>query len=122
MKTAFFILVVVLATSIGDVLMARGLKHVGEISSLQLARLFQVGRRIARNRDFLLGLLSLVISFFAFLGVLSTTDMSYVVPATSLSFVISTLGAKLILKETISQRRWTGTLLVLLGIVLISLP
>jgi drug/metabolite transporter (DMT)-like permease len=48
--------------------------------------------------------------------------LSFVLPATSLSFVITTLGAKLILKEEISRLRLAGTLLVCLGVALISLP
>jgi drug/metabolite transporter (DMT)-like permease len=61
-------------------------------------------------------------SFFAFLAVLSWADLSFVLPATSLSFVITTLGAKFILKEEISRVRLAGTLLVCLGVALISLP
>ena len=122
MKTAFLIVLIVMATSTGDVLMARGLKQLGEVSTLHPAKLLRLGQRVATNRDFLTGLFSMAVSFFAFLTILSRTDMSYVVPATSFSFVVSTLGAKLILKESISVRRWMGTLLVFLGILLISLP
>ena len=122
MKTAILIALIVFATSAGDVFMARGLKQVGEISTLRPARLLRLGQRVVTNRNFLLGLFSMAVSFGAFLTVLSLTDMSYVVPATSLSFVVSTLGAKLVLKETISSSRWMGTLLVGLGILLISLP
>jgi bacterial/archaeal transporter family protein len=121
-KTAILIALIVFATSAGDVFMARGLKQVGEISTLRPARLLRLGQRVVTNRNFLLGLFFMAVSFIAFLTVLSLTDMSYVVPATSLSFVVSTLGAKLVLKETISSSRWMGTLLVGLGILLISLP
>jgi transporter family protein len=121
-KTAILIALIVFATSAGDVSMARGLKQVGEISTLRPARLLRLGQRVVTNRNFLLGLFFMAVSFIAFLTVLSLTDMSYVVPATSLSFVVSTLGAKLVLKETISSSRWMGTLLVGLGILLISLP
>lgn len=122
MKTAFMILLVVLATSVGDVLIARGLKQIGEVKTLKPGKLLRLGRRVMMNRDFLLGFLFMAVSFFAFLGALSRADMSYTVPATSLSYVVSTLGAKFILKETINLRRWMGTLLVCLGILLISLP
>jgi len=61
-------------------------------------------------------------SFFAFLAVLSWADLSLIIPATSISFVVSTVGAKLILKERISRLRWAGALLVSLGVALISLP
>jgi uncharacterized membrane protein len=64
----------------------------------------------------------MAISFFSFLAALSIADLSFVLPATSLSFVITTLGAKLFLKEKISATRWTGIALVCLGVALISLP
>ncbi len=57
-----------------------------------------------------------------FLAALSFADLSLVVPATSISFAIKTLGAKLFLKEKISRERLIGTLLVCLGVALISLP
>ena len=116
------ILIVVLSTSAGEVLIARGLRQVGEISTLKPGRLLRLGRRVLMNPNFLLGLLSMAVSFFAFLTVLSWENLSYTVPATSLSYVVSTLGAKFILKERINLRRWIGTFLVCLGILLISVP
>ena len=122
MKTALVILIVVLSTSAGEVLIARGLRQVGEISTLKPGRLLRLGRRVLMNPNFLLGLLSMAVSFFAFLTVLSWENLSYTVPATSLSYVVSTLGAKFVLRERINLGRWIGTLLVCLGILLISLP
>jgi bacterial/archaeal transporter family protein len=122
MKTAFMILIVVLSTSAGEVLIARGLRQVGEISTLKPGRLLRLGQQVLMNPNFLLGLLSMAVSFFAFLTVLSWENLSYTVPATSLSYVVSTLGAKFVLRERINLGRWIGTLLVCLGILLISLP
>jgi uncharacterized membrane protein len=53
---------------------------------------------------------------------LSWADLSLVLPATSISFVITTLGAKLYLQEKISPARWAGIVLVCIGVALISLP
>jgi transporter family protein len=121
MKTALMILLIVLATSAGEVFVAQALKQVGEISTLRPSALLRLGKQVSINRSFLLGSFFIAISFVAFLAVLSWADVSYTVPATSLSFVISTLGARLILKEKINLLRWTGTILVFLGIALISL-
>jgi len=122
MKTAILVLVIVLANSAGEVLIARGLKQVGEISTLRLRELLLIGGRVLTKRDFLAGLFSMAVSFCAFLAVLSWADLSYTIPATSFSYVISTLGARLVLKEKINALRWTGTILVCFGIALISLP
>jgi transporter family protein len=122
MKTAFMILIIVLSTSAGEVLIAKGLKQVGEISTLNPGLLVRLGWRIMMNPNVLQGVLSMAVSFLAFLTVLSWENLSYTVPATSLSYVMSTLGAKFVLKERINRYRWVGTVLVGFGILLISLP
>ncbi|MEO0250109.1 MAG: EamA family transporter [candidate division WOR-3 bacterium] len=122
MRTAMMIAISVLAGSGGDVCITRGMKQVGEISTLNPRKLGLVGRKVFRNRSFLTGVGLMAISFFAFLNVLSWADLSFVVPATSLSYVVSTFGAALILKERVSLSRWAGIFLVCLGVSLVSLP
>jgi bacterial/archaeal transporter family protein len=122
MKTAFMILIIVLSTSAGEVLIAKGLKQVGEISTLNPSLLLRLGWRIMMNSNVLQGVLLMAVSFLAFLTILSWENLSYTVPATSLSYVMSTLGAKFVLKERINRYRWVGTVLVGFGILLISLP
>ena len=122
MMTALLIGIVVLAGSAGDVFITKGIKQIGEISTLHPGKLVLIAFRVLVNRSFLLGVVCLAASFFAFLAVLSWADLSFVLPATSLSFVVTTVGAKFILKEKISRSRLAGTLLVCLGVALISLP
>ncbi len=120
--TAFFILLIVLGTAAGDVLLTRGMKQVGEISTLSPRALFQVGIQALLNGYFLAGVSMMAVSFFSFMGALSIADMSLVVPATSVSFVFATLGARFYLQERIDRLRWIGTLLVFAGVLLVSLP
>jgi transporter family protein len=122
MKTALMIAIVVLSTSGGDVLIARGIRRIGEVSTLSPIEWLHMARRIFRNPNFLVGLFLMAVSFLAFMAVLSWADLSLVVPATSVSYVISTVGAKFILRERVSRLRWLGTLLVGLGVALVSLP
>ena len=120
--TAFLIGVVVLASSFGDVSITRGMKEVGEVDTLRPRALLRVVGRAVCNRSFMAGLGLLTLSFFSFLGALSRADMSLVVPATALCYVVSLLGARFVLRERVSGLRWTGALLVCLGVALISLP
>lgn len=122
MITALMIAIVVLGSSIGDVFITKGMKEVGEISTLQPGALVLVAKRTITNRFFLAGIFFLAISYFSFLAALALADLSLVVPATSISFAIKTIGAKLFLKEKISPVRWAGILLVCIGVALISLP
>ena len=122
MKTAILIAVIVFADAAGDVLLTRGMKQIGEISTISPKVLLSIARKVLTNRNFLSGILFFAVTFFSFLTVLSWADLSFVFPATSLVYVVSTLGAKFILRETVSFQRWAGILLVCLGVALISLP
>ena len=122
MITAVLIALVVLGGSAGDVFITKGMKQLGEISTLNVGRLLAVFGRAITNRYFLIGVLFMAVSYFSFLGALRLADLSLVLPATSISFVITTIGARLFLNETISAMRWAGILLVCIGVALISLP
>jgi bacterial/archaeal transporter family protein len=122
MIIALLIALVVLGGSAGDLFITKSMKQLGEISTLHFGRLLQIAGRAITNRYFLTGLFFMAVSYFSFLGALRLADLSLVLPATSISFVITTIGARLFLKETISPMRWAGILLVCVGVALISIP
>ena len=122
MKTAILIAIIVLADSAGDVLLTKGMRQVGEVSTFAPRALLAIARRAIRNHHFLASIVFMVTHFVGFLAVLSWADLSVVFPATTLVYVIGTLAAKFILQETISMHRWAGTMLVCLGVGLVSLP
>lgn len=121
-KTAILIAVIVLADSAGDVLLTRGMKQVGEISTLRWRELLAIARKLLSNRSFLSAIFFISVTFVSFLTVLSWADLSLIFPATSLIYVVSTLGARFILGETVTLERWAGILLVCLGVALTSFP
>src|SRR6266446_7796040 len=122
MKTVLLLALLSLCGALGDVFLAKGMKQVGALSTLRLCALLVLGSKMARNGAVLLGLLSMIAAFLTFVVLLSWADLSFIVPATSLHFVLATLGAKWILQEHISRLRWFGTILVGLGVALLSLP
>jgi bacterial/archaeal transporter family protein len=119
---AMMVIILVLANATGEVLIAKSMKQLGEISTLQLSQLVKIIWRVLRNKLFVIGFVLMVLNFVVFLVLLSVADLSLVMPLTALGFVIKTFGAKIFLKETISRERLIGTLLVCLGVALISLP
>jgi len=121
-KTAILIAIIVLADSAGDVLLTKGMRQVGEVSTFAPRALLAIARRAMRNHHFLASMVFMVTHFVGFLAVLSWADLSVVFPATTLVYVIGTLAGKFILQETISTHRWAGTMLVCLGVGLVSLP
>jgi len=121
MMTWMLVLALVTADSAGNVLLTRGMKQVGEINNFQTRHLLQTARRALVNPWLALGVSCMAVSFFLFLTLLSGEDLSFVLPATELAYVMSVLGAKYILKETVSASRWIGTLIICAGVALITL-
>jgi uncharacterized membrane protein len=54
------------------------------------------------------------------MALLSIAKLSFAIPATAASYVIETLLAKHLLHEKINRKRWTGALLVTLGVILLA--
>lgn len=72
------------------------------------------------NKHFLLGLFLETLFFIGLLYLLGQRDVSFIWPLTSLSFVMTTLAARLLLNENVSTVRWAGVVLIMLGAALIS--
>ena len=62
----------------------------------------------------------MTIAFYSLLVLLSWQPVSFVIPASALSYVVGTLGAKYILREQISGARWAGVLFVCAGVGLVA--
>jgi bacterial/archaeal transporter family protein len=112
---------VILAGAAGDVCITRAMKAVGEISDFQPRALLGSGWRAARQGYLWLGILCKAVAFFSFINLITRAALSWVVPATAISFVIETVAAKYLLSEQISSTRWAGALCICLGVALLSL-
>jgi drug/metabolite transporter (DMT)-like permease len=113
--------VVILAGAAGDVSVTRGMKAVGEVSSFRPAYLLGVAARVLSTGWIWLGVLAKAIAFGGLLALLARADLSWVTPATAVSFLIETLAARFWLGEHVSPTRWAGAACVGLGVALISL-
>ena len=116
------ILVIVVASSGGDVLLSSAMKRIGDLGELRAKRgvLAVIGRVISEKR-FLLAICCFAVGFFSFLSALSWGDLSLVAPASaSLTFVVSAAMAKIFLKEDVDRRRWIAALLVCAGVALLK--
>jgi uncharacterized membrane protein len=117
------ITVIVLASSIGDILLSGAMKSIGDLGELRKRRgLRVVLLTVLSQGRFLLAILCLAVSFFGLLTALSWGDASLVGPAsTSLTFIVSAALAKLFLNENVDSRRWISALLVCIGVVLLTM-
>jgi len=62
------------------------------------------------------GILLLLAFFAAYMSSLSWADLTYVLPATSMGYVVLALMARFVLHEHISPLRWTGIILISAGV------
>lgn len=122
-NTWLAIAAVVLATSGGDVLLARAMKQIGDVGELRKRHgLFHVVMRAVGSRYFLLGVGCMALAFYSMLFGLSWGDLSLIGPATaSLTFVANAVAARIFLHEHVDGRRWAAALLVGAGVVLMAL-
>ena len=63
----------------------------------------------------------MAVSFFAFMSLLSISELSFAVPATAVTYVLETALAKFLLRERICWGRWAGASLVACGVALLAL-
>jgi drug/metabolite transporter (DMT)-like permease len=110
---------VVLCAVLGDLLQSGEMKR----TSPGDARPPGVGRVLAlivTNWRLVLSIVSMAISFFAFLALVRTEPLSFAVPASAASFALETVLAKFVLDEQLAARRVAGAILVCGGIVLVA--
>jgi uncharacterized membrane protein len=116
MKAWLLLSVVVAATVAGDLLQSYEMKRLGEVTA---AGTFLAS--LARRKLLILAVFCMAISFFAFMALVQIADLSFAVPASAASVVLDTVLARLLLKEQVDFRRWTGALCVACGVYLLAL-
>jgi len=112
---------IVAATTIGEILQAAGMRHHGEIHDFRPGALGNAASVLVRNRFVIFSVIAMAISFFAYMGLLTISDLSFAVPATAVTYVLETVLAKYVLGEHVDWLRWAGALLVICGVALVSL-
>ena len=113
-------LIALVLEAIGVVFLCGGLKQIGEPRTINAAEITSLIIRGATNKNILLGVFFEAIFFGFLLYMLSQKDVSIVWPLTALGFVITSLAARIFLKEQISSVRWAGICLIVLGAVLVT--
>lgn len=116
------ILAIVLASVIGDVLLARAMRQVGDLHALWgRSGLWSILTRVLTNPNFALGVAAMAVAFFSLLFALSWADVSLVAPAAaSLTFIGNAFAAKIFLHEKVDRRRWIAAVLVAAGVALLA--
>ena len=67
-----------------------------------------------------LGVSLLIVWLISQMTLLSWADLSYVLPVTSVGYVLAALAGRLFLHEEISLARWAGIALIMGGVIIVS--
>jgi drug/metabolite transporter (DMT)-like permease len=121
-ETWVTIVLVAVTAVAGDVLTAGAMRRIGDLDDIRAkSGLGGAIRAVVSSPMFLLGVLSMALSFFSLLFTLSNVEVSLAAPASaSLTFLGNAFAAKLFLKENVDRRRWLAALCVCAGVFLLS--
>lgn len=105
----------------GEIAMTHGMKQVGEPSSFRPMALVRFIGKAVKNAWVWFAIPLLAASFYSLLILLSWAPLSVVIPASAFNYVVGTFGAKYLLKEQVSIKRWVGVVMVCIGVTLVLL-
>lgn len=116
-KTKVLTAVVVSTNVLGNFALSWGMKHQSlALGSSPLAYIETIFTPWV-----LLGTVLLVVWLLSRMTLLSWADLSYVLPVTSVGYVITAFLGKYFFGEQITWQRWLGTLAIMIGMILVGL-
>ncbi|HTS35505.1 MAG TPA: hypothetical protein VMH04_07540 [Candidatus Solibacter sp.] len=98
--------------AVGDSMLSHGMKQTGSISLQHLSSVILA----VLNPWVAVGIVLLLAFFASYMNALSWADLTYVLPATSLGYVLLALVARFALHEQVSLTRWLGIALITGGV------
>jgi drug/metabolite transporter (DMT)-like permease len=115
-KTRLFAAIVILSNTLGNFFIARGMRGLVVPANSALRMLLAIFTPWVA-----LGIALLILWLLSRMVLLSWADLSYVLPVTSLGYVANALMGHFFLGEHITMARWSGTLLIVAGTMLVGM-
>jgi len=121
-KTKTYILLVLMLTlgPIGNTVLAIGMNKIGSLDLSSPAAIWASFRHVVGSPMIWLGSAHLAGYLICYMLVLSLADYSFVLPFSSMTYAIVPFLGYLFLHENVSAARWTGIVLIFLGVLLIN--
>jgi drug/metabolite transporter (DMT)-like permease len=120
LKTVIVMLLAVTAGTIGDIFLTKGMKELGDVSAMNLKGIMSAAFQALTCPKLVFGTVMLAVFFFLWLAVLSWEDLSVALPMQALNYVLVAFLSQYFLGEVVTPMRWAGTVLVCVGVVLIT--
>jgi len=117
-KNLLLIVLTVIINTTGQFVIKTGVNKIGRISFSEsfVPTIF----RALTNWVIIIGFALYFISAVLWITILSRAQLSWAFPILSLSYVITVLISPLLLNETFSAQRLIGTLVIIVGVYLVS--
>ncbi len=119
-KTVVLVLVAGLLGGTGHVLLAKGMKTIGDLTEAPASLVGGMVGRTLSNPWVLVGVALQAGFFFMYLTLLSRADVSKILPMTAFDYIVVALLAQLVLAEPVTPARWSGIGFIVLGVFLVS--
>jgi uncharacterized membrane protein len=116
-KTKALTTFVVSTNVLGNFAMSWGMKH--QSANLGLSPFTYI--RLIFTPWVLLGTVLLILWLLSRMTLLGWADLSYVLPVTSIGYVLSAVLGKVFFGEQVTWQRWLGVLMIVAGIVFVGL-
>ncbi len=120
LKTVIVMLLAVTAGTVGDILLTKGMKELGDVSAMSLKGILNAAFQALTSPKLVMGTAMLAVFFFLWLAVLSWEDLSVALPMQALNYVLVAFLSQYYLHEAVTPLRWAGTILVIVGVALIT--
>lgn len=115
-KTRLVTLIVIFSQALGNWSLAWGMKHDSPHMALSPIAVI----RTIFSPWVGLGIVLLILWLLSRMALLSWADLSYVLPVTSVGYVLSAILGKYSFAEDISPARWAGIALIVAGTALVG--
>ena len=119
-KTCVLVILVAVFNSVGNVLLGKGMRQIGEMQDWSASTLALYFVKTFTSVWIWLGIGCLLLFFVCYLLVLSWADYSYVMPAAACGYALAPLLSHWLLGETVSSVRWVGVALICVGVALVG--
>lgn len=116
LKTLIFTIIVILSNALGDLFLTLGLKQ--QTTELSLSPVAYVAAMFTPLVS--LGIVLLTLWLLTRMALFGWADLSFVLPLTSVGYVLTAVMGKLVLNEDISAKRWLGTVLIVAGTAVVG--
>jgi uncharacterized membrane protein len=118
-KTLVMVLLMVVCANTGDLMLARGMKQIGNVQ-ISVSGLGRALFSTIQSGSIWIGILFLIGFTLCYMTAVSWADYSFVMPAGAFGYAVQTMLAILVLHEVVSSRRWVGVAMICVGVLLVG--